>query len=71
MISNIYCKISVSLGLVQNLEILDLTMEKIYKVNIAITYFIGLASEVCAIKLFSVIIDSTVFVTENRFNLKG
>jgi hypothetical protein len=39
MILKVYCKISVSLRLVQNLKILDLAMAKVEKVIIAVTYF--------------------------------
>jgi hypothetical protein len=38
MISEVFCKISVSFGLVKNLEILDLPMVKDEKVNIAVSY---------------------------------
>jgi hypothetical protein len=37
MISKFYCKISVSFELVKNLEILDLAIGKVEKVNIAVT----------------------------------
>jgi len=37
MIYKIYCKILVSFGLVQNLEISDLAMTKVEKVNNAVT----------------------------------
>jgi hypothetical protein len=39
MISKVYCKISVSLRLVQNLEILDLAMEKVEKFNITVNNY--------------------------------
>jgi hypothetical protein len=38
VISKVYLKILVSLRLVQNLEILDLAMAKVEKINIAVTY---------------------------------
>ncbi len=38
MISKVYCKILVSFQLVQNLQILDLVMAKVEKVNIALFY---------------------------------
>jgi hypothetical protein len=38
MISKNYCKIFGLVGLVQNLEISDLAMAKVEKVNIAVTY---------------------------------
>jgi hypothetical protein len=37
MILKVYCKISTSFGLVQNLEILDLAMAKVEKGNISVT----------------------------------
>ncbi len=37
MILKVYCKILVLFGLVQNLEIFDLEIAKVKKVNIAIT----------------------------------
>jgi hypothetical protein len=39
MISKVYCKISVLLRLVQNLEISDLAMTKFGKVNISATFY--------------------------------
>jgi hypothetical protein len=41
VISQAYCIISVSLGLVQNLVILDLAMAEVEKVSIAVTYSQG------------------------------
>jgi hypothetical protein len=38
MVSKDFCKIYVSLGLFQNLDILDLALAKDEKVNIAVTY---------------------------------
>jgi hypothetical protein len=38
MLSKVNCEISVSFGLVQNLEISDLAMPKVENVNIADTY---------------------------------
>ncbi len=35
---NVYCEISVSLGLVQNLEILEFAVTKVEKIKIAVTY---------------------------------
>jgi hypothetical protein len=48
MISKVYFKISVSFGLVQNLEIWDFTMAKVERVNIAVTYLEAYAMLVIA-----------------------
>jgi hypothetical protein len=42
VLSKVDRKISVSFGLIQNFEILDLAMAKFKKVNIAVTYFPGM-----------------------------
>ncbi len=39
MISKFYCEILVLLRTVQNLEILDLAMAQVEKINITVTYF--------------------------------
>ncbi len=48
MISKVYFKISVSIGLFLNLEILDFTMAKVERVNIAVTYLEAYAMLVTA-----------------------